>query len=145
MGSIGSGIGRLGKLSEVALASIFLHAGYRVARQPGGPAKKLDAFTRRYLELEIPHSPELVRLNAVVMVVAGAALALGVRPRTAAAALALSLQPTNVVGHPFWESRDAERSSELNAFLSNVAITGGLLAMAGARDPQPARSSDTGR
>ncbi|GAA1566305.1 hypothetical protein GCM10009827_104960 [Dactylosporangium maewongense] len=135
MRSTRSGIGGLARLSDVALSAIFIHAGYRVASRPAGLAKKLDAFTRRYLGFEIPNSAALVRLNAAAMVAGGAALALGVWPRSAAAALALSLQPTNVVGHPFWESEGAERTSELNAFLSNMAITGGLI-MVATRDLQ---------
>lgn len=115
------------RLGDLALSAIFLYSGNRVVRDPAGPAAKLEAFTQRYLRSQHARSVDLVRLNAAVMLFAGGGLALGIQRRTAAALLALSLQPTNLVGHPFWQMENEQRASELTAFLSNIGITGGLV------------------
>ena len=62
-----------------------------------------------------------------VMIVGGS----GAGKSHLALALAALLQPTNVVGHAFWSMDDPRKAFvERNHFMSNVAITGGLLAVA---------------
>ena len=98
---------------------------------PTYPASLVDQAKERYGLEELPRSTDLVRLNGLLMVAGGAALALGVAPRRSALLLAALLQPTNVVGHAFWTMDDERKAfAERNHFLSNVAITGGLLAVA---------------
>jgi uncharacterized membrane protein YphA (DoxX/SURF4 family) len=71
-----------------------------------------------------------VQINAATMLIAGAALGTGIAPRSAPLILAGCLQPTNAVGHAFWSANGADdQARELIAFLSNVAITGGLLSL----------------
>src|SRR5205085_10577336 len=74
----------------------------------------------------------LVRVNAVTQVVGGALLALDRWPRLSAAALSLTLVPATLGGHRFWEHEDEQqREQQQMHFLKNVAILGGLLAVAG--------------
>ena len=64
------------------------------------------------------------------MVVAGSALALGVRARLAATILAASLVPTTVAGHPYWKEDDPRvRAMQRTQFLKNLGLLGGLLAV----------------
>ncbi len=65
------------------------------------------------------------------MVVGGAALALGIKPRLAALGLAATLVPTTYVGHQFWKQTEpAARRGQQIHFNKNVAIIGGLLTYA---------------
>jgi uncharacterized membrane protein YphA (DoxX/SURF4 family) len=70
----------------------------------------------------------MVKIDALVKIGAGAALALGKLPRLSAALLAASLVPTTLAGHPFWELDDPkERSAQRIQFLKNLGLLGGLL------------------
>ena len=68
-------------------------------------------------------------MNAAVMLVAGAALALNIEARLASAVLAIVLVPTTVVGHAFWMADGNARNEQLAHFIKNVAVLGGLAAM----------------
>ncbi len=71
---------------------------------------------------------QLVKINAVVQVVAGLLLAIGRLPRLASWALAGSLVPTTLAGHRFWEMEDeAQRAQQQIHFLKNVGLLGGLI------------------
>lgn len=70
-------------------------------------------------------------VDAAAKIGGGLALAAGVRPELSAAALIVNLAPMTVSVHPFWKERDPQkRSIERNAFILNVALAGGLLAVA---------------
>jgi putative oxidoreductase len=75
----------------------------------------------------LPQPQLLVKVNAVTMMVAGAALALGIRPRETAAVLVGCLVPTTFVGHPFWKEDEAARARQKMQFVKNVSTIGGLL------------------
>jgi uncharacterized membrane protein YphA (DoxX/SURF4 family) len=72
----------------------------------------------------------MVRLNGGGMVLAGTALALGIKPRLSALALLGLLIPTTIVGHPFWNAEGPARTAQQTQFLKNVSIAGGLLSVA---------------
>jgi uncharacterized membrane protein YphA (DoxX/SURF4 family) len=81
--------------------------------------------------LGIPTPQRAVQADAVVKLVAGAMLTLGVAPRQAAAVLALDLIPTTVGAHRFWEATEPqERERKLQHVMLNCAILGGLIAIA---------------
>ena len=82
------------------------------------------------------------------MLAAGAALALGIRPRLAAAVLAGSLVPTTLAGHPYWQVEDpAARRQQRIHFFKNVGLFGGALLVlserprARRRRPPPRRTA----
>jgi putative oxidoreductase len=117
------------------LASLFIVQGLKVLRDPDSMVSRAKPVTDRVAPLLEKYAPQvptetrtLVRINAVVHVVAGAMLATGTFSRVAAAALAGSMVPTTLAGHAFWESNDPdERRSQRLQFLKNVGMTGGLL------------------
>jgi putative oxidoreductase len=117
------GAGLLHRVARAAIASAFIKLGFDAAREPGGRPARVEAFG-------IPEPELMVRLNGAGMVAAGATLALGIRPRESALALLLLLLPTTVVGHPFWQEREApaRRAQEIQ-FLKNTTMAGGLLAV----------------
>ena len=119
------GPGVLGRLGRVGLAAIFIRSGLEVAREPGQRVAKVEA-------MGLPQAELLTRLNGAGMAAAGAALALGIRPRESALVLFALLIPTTLVGHQFWnEEGPARRQQEVHA-LKNLAMGGGLLVVAAA-------------
>jgi uncharacterized membrane protein YphA (DoxX/SURF4 family) len=110
-------------VAEVLLALVFVLGSVATLRDPQPRVDQLSRFG-------FPFPFLLVRLNAALMVVAGAALALNIMPAVASAALALVLVPTTLFGHPFWKARGAARQEQLAHFVKNLALLGGLMAMA---------------
>ena len=113
----------LHRLGRAAIAVPYIKLGLDAAREPGGRPARVEAAG-------LPRAELLVRLNGAGMVAAGAALALGIRPRESALVLLLLLVPTTVVGHAFWQEREAPaRHAQEIQFLKNASMAGGLLAV----------------
>lgn len=117
------------------LSSIFVTGGLNAAKNADALAPAVDGLlgvlpsqiTDSLPELD---SATLAKLNGITMVAAGGGLALGVMPRLNAAILAAQLVPTTLAGHRFWELEGQERADQQISFTKNVAIAGGLLAIA---------------
>lgn len=120
MGENHRGPGLLGRLGRAGLGSIFISSGIDVAREPGARVEKVEAAG-------LPQAELLTRLNGAGMALAGAALALGIRPRTSALALLGMLVPTTLVGHAFWTLEGPARKAQQVQVFKNVAMAGGLL------------------
>jgi uncharacterized membrane protein YphA (DoxX/SURF4 family) len=109
-------------LARILLAGIFVQSGVDVLRNPGPRAAKAASIGLS--------DPELAtRANAAAMVLGGAALALGIKPRLVALLLVASLVPTTAAGHRFWEEEGPARAQQLIHFFKNLSILGGLLAV----------------
>lgn len=118
-------------LARPLLAGIFVSSGLDVLQKPEARIKTAEPYVHRVAEVVpiVPDDPAgVVTANALVHVVAGSALALGIAPRLAAAVLAGSLVPTTLGGHRFWEVEDpAARGQQRTHFLKNCGMLGGLL------------------
>ncbi len=76
-------------------------------------------------------APMLAAAIAVLMeFVVGILLILGFYTRPLAFLFALFVLGTALLGHPFWNMVDPERSANMTQFLKNLAIMGGLLLLA---------------
>jgi putative oxidoreductase len=109
-------------LSRMLLAPIFIFSGQKNLRNPGPFAAKAAKVVPE------PVSLQAVRANGALMVVAGAALALGIKPRLAALALAGALVPTTLAGHAFWDDEPGPtRDANKLQVAKNSGLIGGLL------------------
>ena len=77
----------------------------------------------------IPAAGLLLAGTILLEVGGGLALVTGFQARHAALALALFTVPVTLIFHGFWHADAAEVQNQLNHFLKNVAIFGGLLAL----------------
>ena len=136
----------LRRLARPLLASIFFVGGINELRRPAAHAEAakplLDNVTGQVedaLPEGVPTDPKtLVRVDAVVKIVAGTMFALGRAPRLAALALIGSLVPTTAAGHPFWDAKDdQERQQQMIHFLKNAGLAGGLLIAAADTEGKP--------
>lgn len=82
-------------------------------------------------------SPELaVTASAVPLIVGGASVLLGVKPKWGALAIMGFLAGVSPVMHDFWRNQDPnERMNNMTAFMKNLALAGGALALMGVEEP----------
>ena len=102
------------------MSGIFVHGGWQAFSEPAGRAEKAA-------KLGLPEPELLTRFSGLNMMISGAALGLGIKPRLAAMSLAGSLVPTTLAGHRFWEEDEGARSGQLTQFLKNLGLLGGLV------------------
>jgi uncharacterized membrane protein YphA (DoxX/SURF4 family) len=137
-------------LARPLLSAIFIVQGASSIRNPEPLVPKAQPIADRLVPLakrvapaplgdRIPESTaNLVRLNGVVQVLAGLALASGKGRRLGATVLAVSLAPTTVAGHPFWQEKDKlDRNTQRIQFMKNLGLLGGLLLAAVDTEGQP--------
>lgn len=110
-------------IARILLAAVFLTAGVRkllgVAASAGYLAK-----------LGFP-MPEVMVWVAIVIEIGGAVLLItGWHARRAAWLLILFVAIATAMAHRFWEFDAAQYNNQLNHFLKNAAIIGGLLYVA---------------
>jgi putative oxidoreductase len=109
-------------VGRLLLASLFLTAVYpKVLQGYGGP------FAQYLGKLGVPY-PEIVGVVAVaVELLAPVALILGIFPRISALLLIAFVIAATGLAHRFWEFPEAQQMNQMNHFLKNIAIIGGLL------------------
>lgn len=110
-------------LGRLLIAAIFLVAGIRKILIWEG---QVGYFTR----LGFP-APEFFTVLAIVIEIGGALLLIaGWRTRWVAWLLIAFVLIATGMAHRFWEFDAAQQANQLNHFLKNVAIVGGLLFVA---------------
>jgi putative oxidoreductase len=118
------------RVARPLLAASFISGGVDTLRNPEPRVAMAETVAPKVAEpLPLPNDPDqLVKINAVVQVVAGILLAIGRLPRFAACALTGSLVPTTLAGHRFWEEDDpARRHQQQIHFFKNLGLLGGLV------------------
>lgn len=110
-------------LGRLLLAAIFLIAGVRKALMFAGT---VGYFTK----LGFP-MPDVFAVLAIAIEIGGALLLIfGWRTRWAAWLLVLFVAIATGMAHRFWEFDAAQYANQMNHFLKNIAIIGGLLFVA---------------
>jgi putative oxidoreductase len=112
-----------GLFGRILIAAIFLMAGVGKVMDPTGTEQFMAAHgmvaTRFFLVMAV-----LFELGA------GTCLLLGWRTHEAAVALIVFLVPATVIFHNFWAVNADLRMDQMQHFLKNVAILGGLTTLA---------------
>jgi putative oxidoreductase len=82
-------------------------------------------------------APELaVKLTGIPLIVGGASLLLGVKPKVGALAVLGLLAGVSPVMHDFWRHEDPDQhTNEMINFMKNLALAGGTLALMGVEEP----------
>jgi putative oxidoreductase len=107
-------------IGRVLLGLLFLVAGIRIILSYSG---NIGYFTK----LGFP-APELMTVLAILIEIGGGALLiLGWQTRRVSWLLMLFVIIATAMAHRFWEFDAAQYGNQLNHFLKNVAIIGGLL------------------
>jgi uncharacterized membrane protein YphA (DoxX/SURF4 family) len=143
------------------LASYFIVSGVRAVRDPDSlvPAAEplvdtvvpqIQRFAPEQVAEVVPTDAKTwIRINGVLELVGGIALATGKGRRLGAALLALSLLPTTIGKYPFWSRTDpAERAADRDHFLKNISLLGGVLIASRDTEGKPSlgyRATKTGQ
>lgn len=110
-------------LARILLMILFVLAGW-------GKLTGFDGTVGYMTSLGAP-APMLAAAVAVIMeFLVAILLILGFYTRPLALLFALFVLGTALLGHPFWNMVDPERSANMTQFLKNLSIVGGLLALA---------------
>jgi len=110
-------------LARVFIAALFLVAGTR----------KLLTYTATvgyFAKLGFPASEAIAVLAIVIEIGGGLMLATGWRTRWAAWLLVVFVAVATAMAHRFWQFDPAQYANQLNHFLKNIAIIGGLIFVA---------------
>lgn len=139
--------------ARTLLSSYFVVSGIRAIRNPDDLAEAAEPLVDAVVPAAQRLAPEQVgdlipddakswvRINGLLQVVGGAALATGKGRRLGAALLALSLVPTTIGKYPFWKrAQGPERSGEFEHFLKNISLLGGVLIAARDTEGKPSIS-----
>ena len=105
---------------RIMLALIFLIAGF-------GKIGNFAATAGYMAGKGIPFAEIALVATIVIEIGGGAMLVIGWKARWAALALFLFLIPATLIFHNFWAADAAQFQNQMNHFLKNVCILGGML------------------
>lgn len=87
----------------------------------------------------LPLAEAGVVASGVALVVGGASIISGVKPKLGTLAILGFLATASPTIHDFWKHEDAQqRQNEMIHFMKNLALFGGALALMGVEEPWPA-------
>lgn len=122
-------------LGRILLSMIFIIAGYH---KIGG-----FAHTAGYMASKGLPMPELLLVLTIAIELGGGLMILlGWHARMAALAIFLWLVPVTVIFHAFWNADPADIQNQMNHFMKNLAIMGGMLYVV-ANGPGPCSVSNS--
>jgi putative oxidoreductase len=110
-------------VGRILLSLVFLVAGYRKLM---GVAASAGYFAK----LGFPMPDVMVWVAIAIELGGGILLVLGWKARWAASLLALFTLIAAFAAHRFWEVDPAQYANQMNHFLKNLAIVGGMLFVA---------------
>ncbi len=121
-------------LARPLLASWFVYGGVQNVLEPERNAGLIAPTVEpafKDLGIEEVKAADLVKVHGALTVALAASLALSRSPRASALGLAGLAGATAYFAHPFWKESDPVRKeAELEQFLKNVSLVGGVLVAA---------------
>ncbi len=119
-------------LGRLIFGGFFLYNGINHLKQH----KELSQYAS---SKKVPMADAAVIGSGVALIIGGASILLGVKPKLGAAAIAGFLTGVSPVMHDFWKAEDPnQRMNDLINFSKNMALLGGALALMGVEEPWPA-------
>lgn len=101
--------------------------------------KQREGLARYTASKNIPQPDLAVEMSGAMLVLGGASLILGLKPKVGAAAIIGFLAGVSPVMHDFWASEGSqERQNQMIHFSKNMALLGAALALSAVPEPWPA-------
>ncbi len=116
-------------IGRVLFGSFFIASGINHLRHRKPMAQ--------YAQSKAVPKPELaVTVSAIPLLIGGASILLGIKPKLGALAILGFLAGVSPVMHDFWRNEDPnERQNNQIMFMKNLALAGGALALMGVEEP----------
>lgn len=116
-------------IGRLLFAGLFINSGI-------SHLQKRKAMAEYARAKGVPQPELAITLSAVPLLIGGASLALGVKPKWGAMAIVGFLAGVSPIMHDFWRNEDPqERQTNMVMFMKNVALAGAALALAGVEEP----------
>lgn len=101
--------------------------------------KELKSLSQYAGSKNVPNPDVAVAVSGAALMLGGASLLLGVKPKLGSLAIAGFLGAVSPIMHDFWNQEDArEREAEMINFTKNIALLGATLALMSVEEPWPA-------
>ena len=101
--------------------------------------KERNMLSQYAASKKVPMPDVAVSVTGAALVIGGASILLGVKPKLGAAAIIGFLAVVSPVMHDFWRIQDPnQRMNEMINFTKNMALLGGAVALMGVEEPWPA-------
>lgn len=110
-------------IARILVGALFIIGGIR-------HFPVLDPMAAAMAERGVPQARMVLIVGSIYQVVLGITLALGIFVTASALGLILFTVLATFMMLNFWDKEGQQRNALFNGFMSNVAITGGLLALA---------------
>lgn len=86
----------------------------------------------------VPMPDIAVTASGAMLMLGGASILLGVKPKIGALAIAGFLAGVSPIIHDFWRTEDSQqRQNEMAHFMKNMAMLGGVMALMAMEEPWP--------
>ena len=118
-------------IGRLLFGGFFLYSGINHFMQ----RKELSQYARGK---NVPMPDIAVMASGAALIVGGASVLLGIKPKVGAAAVAGFLAGVSPVMHNFWEQDvPQQRQMDMIQFSKNIALLGGALALMSVEEPWP--------
>lgn len=118
-------------LGRLIFGGFFLYSGLHHFQE-----KK--ALSQYAAAKNVPLPDIAVTVSGAMLVLGGASIVLGVKPKIGALAILGFLAGVSPMIHDFWRTEDSQqRQNEMAHFMKNVAMLGGVMALMGMEEPWP--------
>jgi putative oxidoreductase len=119
-------------IGRLAFGGFFLYNGINHLKQYKNLAQYAAAKN-------VPMPEHAVTASTVLLLLGGASILLGVKPKIGTAAIIAFLAAVSPMIHDFWKHQDpSQRQNELVNFSKNMALLGAAMALMGIEEPWPA-------
>jgi len=118
-------------IGRLLFGGFFLYSGIHHFQQREGLAQYAKSK-------HVPLPDVAVGATGAALILGGASLLLGIKPKIGAATVAGFLAGVSPLMHDFWSSEDPnQRQNDMINFTKNMALLGGALALMGVEEPWP--------
>jgi putative oxidoreductase len=101
--------------------------------------QELETLSNYAESKNVPAAKLGVAATGTALIVGGASILLGVKPKLGTLAIMGFLAGVSPIMHDFWREEDPnQRMNDMINFMKNVALLGGAMALMGVEEPWPA-------
>ncbi|HZQ20566.1 MAG TPA: DoxX family protein [Terriglobales bacterium] len=119
-------------LGRLVFGGFFLYNGIHHFQQ----SRELSQYAGAK---KVPKPDIAVKATGAMLIVGGASILLGVKPKIGTIAILAFLSGTSPVMHDFWNQEEPQqRMNDMINFSKNVALAGAAMALMGVEEPWPA-------